>query len=233
MTGTELKMIIAEKGFHPISVSMPNDDLDRTPRFEGTIDEFWVAMKALGAKVVFLLEMQMNESDYVRNIPSDDLIRNNEDDEDDSFNGENYTIKLEEILPTISKFRRHVDKDCAFVLIAKGGIAEMDFLITEEWWDEFQEEAEKAVEIWTECHNEQAEKVEAKVEKRNAELLVKLKALINDREFCLLKTQRAKFVYALEKIPDLEELSEHTLKPEIQTLHARIEAKGLNRKVRG
>jgi hypothetical protein len=229
MNGAELKEQILKNGLYPIPVCMPADDSSR-PRFEGTLDEFWAAAKALGAKAVFLEIRQMDESDFEQELSSKHVPRIDEDDDDDSFDGQTYTVDLEQTSPSISKFRKYVGKDCAFVIIAKGEFAELDFLITESWWDEFQDEAEKTVEAWMEKRGEQAEEVEAKTAKRTKELLGQLKALMNDREFCLLKTQRAMLAYAIEKIPELEELSEFVLKPEIQTLHARIEAKGLNKK---
>jgi len=232
MDAAELKGLIVKHSFHVIPVLMPDDDTDQLPRFEGTLDEFWVAAKALETKAMFLVVMQIEESDFQKDISSENVPRIDADEEDDAFDGEKHTIDLEEELPSISKFRQHIGKDCAFILIAKGGFAELDFLITEKWWDEFQEEAEKAVELWMDQRGKQFEEGEAETRKRTTELLALLKALMGDHEFCLLKTQRAMLAYAIEKIPELEELGEAILKPEIQILHARIEAKGLNRKAR-
>lgn len=229
MDAAELKKLAAANGFPAVPVIITGAE-SNYPRFEGTLDEFWVAAKALGAKVVFLLVMQIDDSDFERDVPSDDVPRVEGDDEDDSFDGESYWVKLEEISPSISKFRKHIGKDCAFILIAKGGVAEIDFLLTEEWWDEFQEEAGKAIEKWKDGRSEKSEEVEEANERKTAQLLESLKGLINDREFCQLRTHRAKIAYAIEKLPDLAELSEFILKPEIQKLADRIEAKGLNRK---
>jgi len=209
---------------------MPDDDTPDPPRFEGTLDEFWAAAKALGTKAVFLRVMQMDESDFERDVPSDDVPRGDDDEEDESFDGENYTVDLEKALPSISRFRKHVGKDCAFILIAKGGVAELDFLLTENWWDEFQEEANKAVDLWLTSRNEKYGEAEAENQKKTEKLLESVRGLISDREFCLLRTHRAKIDYAIEKFPDLANVSEFVLKPEIQRLADRIQSKGLNRK---
>jgi hypothetical protein len=204
MDAAELKTLVTGNGFPAIPVLIPNDDSPCPPRFEGTLDEFWTAAKALGTKVVFLVVMQMDESDFEREVSSNDVPRIDEDEEDDSYDGENYSVDLEKVLPSISTFRKHVGKDCAFRLIAKGGVAEMEFLLTETWWDEFQEEAEKAIELWMDRRNERVEEVEANSEKKTKELIVSLKTLISDAEFCSLTTQRAMRAYALEKFPELE-----------------------------
>ena len=230
MDATELKRLAAENGFPAIPVAMPGNDDAEIPRFEGTLGEFWGAAKALEAKAVFLLVNQMDESDFERDVSTDDVPKSDEDDE--TFDGESYAVDLEEVSPPIAKFRKYVGKDCAIVLIAKGGVAELDFLITESWWDEFQEDADKAVESWVENRNEKFGEAEAEKQEKTGKLLQSLRGLINDREFCLLRTQSAKLAYAIEKWPELEGLSEFVLKPEIQKLQARIEAKGLNRKSR-
>lgn len=225
MTATELKELIVKNGFHPVPVLSPDGDDDKLARFAGTLDEFWAAAKALSTKVVFLMVHQMDDSDFERSASNDSPSYRDDDEDDD---GE--MIDLEEVLPSISKYRKHVGKDCAFILVTKGGCAEIDYLLSEPWWIEFQEDAAKAVETWMERHEAETEAEEAETEKRNNELLKQLRSLISDKEFCCMRTQRAMLAYAIEKLPELEELGEFVLKPEIQTLHARIEARGLNKK---
>ena len=232
MDAAELKKLATSKGLPPIPVSLPDDDLPRPPRFAGTLDEFWAAATTLGAKALFISIGQMDESDFERLMPSDDVSHIEEDENDGTFDGENYTVSLEGIRPSISRFRKHVGKDCAFVLVAKGGVAEIDYLLTETWWDEFQEEADKAVESWLESRNARYEDVEAANQEKTGKLLESLSGLINDRNFCLLRTHRARITYAIDKLPELSELDEFVLKPEIQKLADRIEAKRLNLRTR-
>lgn len=222
MTAAELKELIVKNGLHPVPVLNAGGDSEDMPRFEGTLDEFWAAAKALSSKVVFLQVHQMDEDDLKRPVSNEDSYRPGEEDEGD-------IIDLEEVAPSMSKFRKHLGKDCAFILTAKGGFADIDYLLTEPWWDEFQQEASRAVDTWTERREAEKAEESAENEKKNDELLKQLRALIGDKEFCRLRTQRAMLAYALEKLPELEELEEFVLKPEIQTLHARIEARGLNK----
>lgn len=58
-------------------------------------------------------------------------------------------------------------------------------------------------------------------------MIEKLKTLLTDRKFAQLGTQRAMQSYALEVIPELENLSPITLKNEIQLLSDRIKARKL------
>lgn len=229
MDAVELKKLAEANGLPAISVIITGDE-PPVSRFHGTLNEFWTAAKTLGAKAVFMSVMQMDESDFERNVPSDDVQHIEDDDGDESFDGDDYWVSLEKHSSAITKFRKHVGKDCAFILVAKGGVAEIDFLLTEPWWDAFQEEAGKAIEKWRDSRSEKSETAKQTSEKKKAELLRTLRGLINDQEFCQLRTHRAKIAYAIEKHPELAELSDFILRPEIQTLSDRIEAKGLNRK---
>jgi hypothetical protein len=227
---TELKRLAKEHGFPAIPVVMSSESSPQVPRFDGSLDEFWDAAKALGAKTLLLLVMQFDESDFEREVDGSDIPRSDADDNDDSFDGEKFTVDLEQASPSISKFRKHLGKDCCFVLITKGGFADVDILITEPWWDEFCDEADKAVEKWTADRDEKYGEEEAENQKKTEKLLEAVRGLISDREFCLLRTHRAKIDYAIEKFPELAKVSEFVLKPEIQRLADRIQAKGLNRK---
>lgn len=227
MEAVELMKLVTEHGLHPIPVRMPSDadESDRVARFQGTLDEFWVAAKALDAKVVFIEVLKMDESDFERDASEEDVPRGNgsEDDEED-------VIALEKVVPGIAKYRKYIGKDCSFILVTKGGAAEIGMMLTEDWWDEFLEEADKAVAVWAEKQNEKFGEQEAEEEKQQGEMLRTLRGLISDKEFCRLRTLRAMMEYAIDKHPELAELDEFVYKPELQTLKAKIEAKGLNRK---
>lgn len=229
MDTAELKKLATEQGLHPVLVRLPEDkdESESVARFQGTLDEFWVAAKALGAKAVFLEVLRMDESDFERDVSDEDVPRIDEEDDD---SGDDGTLDLVKAVPAISRFRKYVGKDCAFILIAKGGVDEIGLMLTEPWWDEFQEEGDKVVAKWAGEQNERYGEQEAEHEKQNEVLLESLRGLISDRAFCTQRTQAAMMAYALEKFPDLEDLGDQVLKPEIQRLRAKIEAKGLNRK---
>lgn len=227
MNSQELHTLIAAHGFHAIPIQMLGPEAPELPRFKGTLDEFWVATSALESKVVFLMAMQMDEADFQREVSSDDVPPL----PDDEFDGE-YLVDLLERQPALSKYRKYVDADCAFILQAKGGLAELEFFLAEAWWEKFQAETEEVVETWIAERARRAKDFQSERGHRVEALLKQLGALIQDSEFCGQRTQRAMLTYALEKIPDLEELGEMALKPEIQRLRDRIEAKGLNKRTR-
>ena len=60
----------------------------------------------------------------------------------------------------------------------------------------------------------------------------KLHSLAADPQFARLPTQRAMRAYAIDKIPELENLDEAELKREIQDLTALIQARGAGRNSR-
>jgi hypothetical protein len=70
-------------------------------------------------------------------------------------------------------------------------------------------------------------KLREQQEKKNRKTLKLLNDLITDEFFTSLPTQLAMAEYAKEKIPSLEDVPPSVLKIEIQTLQAKIKAKGL------
>jgi len=227
MTTADLKRIIAEKTLHPIFVTSVSEEDSSVPRFEGTLDEFWLATKALGATAIFIYVSRFEDADFSR-PPPDDLPYDGDDEENsDAVQEGTPVIDLEKQLPPISKFRKHIGKECAFVLSTKGGVADLEMLIQVDWWTEFLLEADKAVEAWTDKQNERRGRLEAESQEQQKELLKTLKGLIEDRAFCVLATQRAMKTYALDKFPELDDLPEDTLKIEIQALHDKIQTRGL------
>src|SRR5665213_1363744 len=229
MNTSEIKHLIAENGFHPIPVLSGDDDDEReNPRFDGTIEEFWPALKALKAIAVFVNVLRLDESDFGRPPPEDAPYEESDEDEFDRSEDGEVVINLEDFVPSIKRFREHLGKECAFVLTAKGGAADLDILIQVDWWKEFLEDADKAVELWTAKQEKLREMADAETEEQEQELLKTLRGLISDKAFCVLPTQRAMKAYALENHPELDDLSEHVIKTEIQALHDKIQTKGLN-----
>lgn len=73
-------------------------------------------------------------------------------------------------------------------------------------------------------------KARADQQSRDRNALDALGGLINDANFARLPTQKAMAAYAFDQFPELQTVDEYALKAEIQNLHAKIKAKGLDRK---
>jgi len=106
----------------------------------------------------------------------------------------------------------------------------MEFETREPWWNEFLELWSEAREIVEERHAVESQRLEAVEEQNNEIVLSRMRGLINDEQFLSLPTQRAMRAYALEAIPELEEFTDEFVKSEIQTITAKIHARGLKRK---
>ncbi len=158
------------KGIPAFHVSIPDGDAPDVPRLEGTLKEFWAAAKTLKAKAVFIQARQLDEDDFEVELPEDCVPWYGPDD-DSSFDGDNYSVAVEKVSPAISSYRKFLGEDCAFVLTAKGGVAELEFLVTEDWWEEFNDESDKAVDVWLDRRERAEGKAAAGREKRTAKRL--------------------------------------------------------------
>lgn len=187
------------------------------PEFEGTLEEFWEAAKALGTKAILIEAMKMEEADFEREF------------EHNTDESEVENINLLDLSPELREYATHVGKDCTFILVAKGGVADIEFTLTEPWWDEFQEKAAAAYGAWADGLNEKSEADANAQREADEKALKSLRGLISDSEFCRLRTLRSMLEYATERFPELDGVDEFVIKPELQALKAKIEAKGLNR----
>lgn len=226
MTLAEIKDLTTGKGFHPISVRPSGTEKPETPRFDGPLDDFWKAAKEIETRAVFIATHVFEESDL--DGPASEQGNPGRVVQDDDLSNE--AVTLEEMSPAISKYRKYLGKDCAFILRTKGGFAELEFLLTEPWWDQFHEDADSAIAAWNAKIDAEEAEADKEDERKNAERLKTLKSLLDDRGFCALKTQKAMLAYAVQKFSELEGMDEELLKREIQNLSARIDARrGLQR----
>jgi hypothetical protein len=67
--------------------------------------------------------------------------------------------------------------------------------------------------------------MEAQRLKQEESVLAKTRSLLDDSEFCRIPTQRGMRAYALEKIPELDEVDESRLTQEIQKLSDKAKAR--------
>ncbi len=222
----ELVNKIVSEGCFPIRVeSVSVKDTNRNLIFAGDLDEFLKAAKAMKADVIFVASTAFDEDEFTYEF--DEL---DEDDEDESEGVEDESIYLPSVTPSLNKFNNYIGQDCAFQLSIITTSNTLDFYIRESWWDEFIEMHDEAIEKVNENREAILSTQRAEREAKQKEALKSLKTLINDSTFTNLRTQKAMLAYAIEKIPELEDIDRMTLHSEIQNLNAKIEAKGLGRK---
>ena len=193
--------------------------------FVGDLDEFLKAAKALKAEIVLVVNAVLSEDDFKYEFDEE-----NGDYDDESDGGESEPIYLPSVMPSLSEFKKYMGQDYAYKLSVITMSNSLDFFIQEAWWDEFIERYFEAVEKIKENRNASWLSQQAEHEAKQKEMLERLKMLISDSAFINLRTQKAMLAYALEKIPELEDIDRATLQSEIQNLNAKIEAKGLGRK---
>ncbi len=234
MTLTELKTLIESHGLHPIQVDGEATDDERDEfLFTGTIEEYFKAARVLNTMAVLTFVSTLDEGDFLHDV---EFYENSEEsgepyEEDQSEQSETeMEIDLTVALPSLSQFKQHLGKECAFRLLAIGERTTLSFYIEEDWWHHFVEECNDAIEKVKEDRETIRRKMAEKYADKEKELIKLVKDLINDNEFVRIPTQRGMKVYALEKHPELSEMDDVSLSQKIQLLSDKIKAKGLNKK---
>ncbi len=222
MTLEELKNAVQSEGLFPIHVAA-NVDMEeyQEQRFIGSLDEFIRAAKALKADVVFVSNWTLEESEFTYSSETNDYVA-----KDSGSDEEAYEVDLRSLIPSLGKYESYIGKDCAVRLSVPMTNGGLDLFLKEPWWLEFMALRDEAIGKIEEDSEARRAKLEVEREGNMKKLIGQLRSLINDEEFIAQPTQRAMRVYALEKIPELEQLNRMTLQSEIQTLDDKLKAKG-------
>ena len=219
----ELVNKIASEGCFPIRVEdISVKDTNRNLIFAGNLDGFLKAAKAMEVDVIFVANTVFDEDEFTYEY--DEL------DEDEGEDIENKSVYLPSVMSSLSKFKNYIGQDYIFQLSVMTTSNTLDFSIQESWFDEFIEMRDKAIEKFEGNREDIMSAQRAERDAKQKEALKNLKTLINDPKFIKLSTQKAMLAYAIEKIPELEEIDRMTLQSKIQDLNANIEAKGLRHK---
>jgi hypothetical protein len=233
MTRHELIQSLSAADLYPIPVE---GDIDaeriRGLSFLGDLNGFIQAAKALNVRCVFIASRVMEESDFFyhedpaklsyaatrqRTLPTGPIDL-----------GDN--IDLREIDPSLNEFKAHLGDECGFKLTVHSSTTILQYVLLLEWWQEFSELRERAIEkILQELELAESKQMEEE-ERRTQRILDSVRELINDPDFVRLPTQRAMQAYAFERIAGLDTINPNILKVEIQSLDAKIKARGLGRK---
>lgn len=208
---------------HPVQVDgSAIDEHKRGHRLIGDIEEYIDALRAIASPVVFIRVDIFEDFHFFHSSEDQDEVDFSDDEAD--------LIDLRSIVPKLRSFEKYLNVIASYRLSASLTTDSLDFVINEPWWLEFLTLREAAVEQ-VDCEMEvAAAKAHADQQAKDRKALVALSSLINDTSFTRLPTQRAMIAYALEKIPELELVDENSLKIKVQNLHAKIKAKGLDRK---
>jgi hypothetical protein len=222
---TIIESILSE-GLHPIRAKGWIEEPEaKTMRFDGDLAGFIVAAKLLSSKVVFVFKSELLEEDFFYETGDEEIVL--DEGQDEGAVGE---VALDDVVPALREYKRYIGMDSSFRLVVLTPNVELSFYVYPEWWAQFEQLRDEAVAKVEESRESIMEQIEDARKKRSKELINQLNQLITDSAFTELSTQTAMKEYALEKIPGLEEMDEHVLRKEIQTLNAKIKAKGLHRR---
>ena len=235
MKKDEIIKLIQSANIFPIPVEAVNDTRKMHPDmdFSGSIEKFFEAVKALNIPAIFLLTETLGDEYFVYDPePSVDDECVDIQSEANEVSTELEQVDLTAYLPSFAYYKKYIGQERGTVLIAKSNIVSLGFLVTAPWWEAFQEQRSAAIakvdaEIEarrekTACLREEEDVARERVED---ELISKVRCLLDDRDFCKIPTQRGMMAYALENLPELEEVDEDRLKQEIQKLSDRIKAR--------
>ena len=217
----ELKEKLKAANLHPIHLEgdSPIEDIGGN-KFIGNLDEYIEAARALGAPAVLFFTRTLQEETFYYK-PDIDI---------DELEVEVEPIDLRKCNPMLKACNKYVGQVGMFKLSASNHEANFSFYIKEDWWREFESLwIETASQINDEQEADHAQ-VREQYDQKQKQVLKALHGLIADEEFIRLRTQISMIEYAKDKIPDLEFVDPLTLKSEMQSLRAKIEAKGLRKK---
>lgn len=199
---------IKENNILPIEV----DDLDKNKNdleFSGDFSSYIEASKLLNGKILFTSHFQLSEDGFY------------EDEEDDE------RIDLCIVFPKLKSFKKYIGFFGQIEMATPFQDYKLFYTITEDWLKNFVEIREEALIILAQKQSEAENRLLTERQKEKDKLLKNLRGLLSDKKFLSCRTQIIMREYALEKFPELIELSEHELKQEIQSLAARIEARAI------
>jgi|GEM_PF-1842488 len=242
MTLKELTNIFISKNMHLILVEELSAHRANLA-FVGPLDKYLEAIEVLGGRAIFVSTMSITEEhfNYAPNKrvldssaislfqthqstpvwphPTNNLVVADEEDEEGIE--ETQEFDLCSVVPELENFRERIGEAGYFELSA----CNLTYSIYEEWAQEMGIWQANAKEIVDQQMLAGWESVKAERSLKWEKIIKKLQALISDKDFVRLPTQLAMRAYAIDKIPELEQLNEGRLKQEIQGLRAKVQAR--------
>jgi hypothetical protein len=218
---------------YPILVEGDIDrDSVRGLSFVGNLEGFIQAAKALATRCVFIASRTLQESDFLYH--GDDTNREQlsfavADISEQEANGA-ITVDLRAVEPSLNDYKDRLGSECGYRLALHSPTVRLEYILHLEWWSRFSELRDGGIErVLHERYSAESQRREEE-ETRRQKIIDALRALMNDPDFVRLPTQIAMREYAVEKIADLDTVDPRIITSEIQSLVAKIKARGLGRK---
>jgi hypothetical protein len=136
MLGEELFRMVRAAGMIPVPVSREGEADEVLNYFEGPLDSFLTAAKAIGSTAIFIMETPLDESHFYyrfEDVPG-------EEDEEELVE----EIDLSLVLPSLSTYKGRLGEAYSFFLMAKGGADNLCLFHYPDWVDDFEDEIEQA-----------------------------------------------------------------------------------------
>ena len=134
MTKEELFTTIHRAGITPIPVYRDGAVESGLPYFDGSLEGFILACKAIGSTVIF-----------VEDSPLEDWLFFYDPDEEDSKKGySGREIDLSTVSPALAAYKKYLGENQTFYLTAKGGVGDLCLILDQEWVIEFEKEVQRA-----------------------------------------------------------------------------------------
>ena len=206
----------------PVDEGVDNRDI-KGMRFVGDTAGFIAAVKVLASRCVFVASRVLLAADF-EYVDEDGRLG------DASRPGDPSTADLLTIRPALAEFKPHLGRHCGHRVWIGVDRTTLEHMILLPWWERVVELREEAIAAVIGDREAAWAKQEENEQRERAALLDRLRGLITDPHFIQQSTQIAMQAYAVEQIPALESLGDKVLKAEVQSLDAKIKARGLRGK---
>lgn|SRR5262245_29318821 len=197
------------KSIHAIPIPCKPPLKDVEIEFDGTVEEFLAFIEQHCRKPVAVWRYVFDEDGFLTEIKADSAP-----------SAESDFIDARTIDSGLRRFEQYLTTGVGYRLMAwlKDTDATIGFRKIDPWYDEFVDAREAAEKAYLAKRDETISKERDAKGKAEQGLMEKLNALVNDPAFCALKTHRAMFTYAIEKIEGLSELREVKVRQAIALL---------------
>lgn len=211
MTLIEIRNQISQVALLPIEVDSLVDHGDAM-EFVGTLPEYLAAAVALHSPAIFLESLILSEDFFVEDY----------EDSDD--------VDLCKLAPHLLSFKKRIGQLMLINFLVTTPTVKLTFTVEQDWMSEFRELRSEAIDLADEGHQSEVARRDTASGAKKKVAVDLLKTLITDQNFVRLSTQTAMRAFAIDRIPELIDLTNDELRSEISLLKADIEARGLSRK---
>jgi hypothetical protein len=233
MTLHDLMQTLTTADLYPILVEGDIDrDSVRGLSFVGNLDGFIQAAKALGARCVFVMCKTLEEVDFFFQAEDANGGRPlfTDTEEPDPQSNVETSVDLRAVELSLNEFKDRLGSECGYRLAVYSPTVRLEYILHLEWWNRFSELRIDGIEkVLQKRYSAEAQRREEE-EIQRQKIVDTLRELIHDPDFVRLPTQLAMREYAFEKVANLDTVDPKSITTEIQSLVAKMKARGLGRK---